>query len=141
MEFSELVQFFKDSSSELLNSSMFSTDSIEGWICIFLLGFIIWNLWRKVMHFVSWSIAVIFLLQVFYWLSFTSLNNYIPLSDWFKYDVLTSIAQCFVGTKICDILLYINAWLKTLMFTVCNYIFDGGFADMLRNAGVNYPIP
>lgn len=106
---SDAINALKDEFSSILNASAFSTDSIEGWIIILLCGFIIWNIYRKSLKFIAWSVSVIFLFQVFYWLSFTGLNNVIPLSKVFKYDVLTSIAQCFAGTKACDIILWINA--------------------------------
>lgn len=139
MDFSGIVRFLKENSEAMLNSSMFSTDSIEGWICILLLGFMVWNLCRKAMKFVAWSVTVIFLFQTFYWLSFTGLNDYIPLDRVFKYDVLTSIAQCFAGTRVCDALLWANAWLQAVMFRVGELVFGGGFLDMLRDLGVEYP--
>lgn len=114
----------KDELSSLLNSSAFSTDSIEGWILILLVGFIIWNIYKKSMKFIVWSINTILLFQVCYWLSLTGLNDLIPLSKIFKYDVLTSIAQCFAGTKICDGLLWFNAALQVILTTFWDKIGD-----------------
>lgn len=121
----EAISALKNELDALLNSSAFSTDSIEGWIIILLVGFIAWNIYRKALKFVGWSISVIFLFQVFYWLSLTGLNDVIPLSTIFKYDVLTSIAQCFQGTVICDVILWINAAIRTicngLWTTLCDW--------------------
>lgn len=121
----ETISALKNELESLLNSSAFSTDSIEGWIIILLVGFIIWNIYRKALKFVGWSISVIFLFQVFHWLSMTGLNDIIPLSKVFKYDVLTSIAQCFQGTVICDVILWINATIRTictgLWSTLCDW--------------------
>lgn len=121
----ETISALKDELYSLLNSSAFSTDSIEGWILILLVGFIIWNIYKKALKFVGWSVAVIFMFQVCYWLSFTGLNDIIPLSVIFKYDVLTSIAQCFVGTPVCDIILWINSTIHiictNLWATLCDW--------------------
>lgn len=121
----DAISALKDEFSNLLNSSAFSTDSIEGWIIILLVGFIIWNVYRKALKFIGWSAAVIFMFQVCYWLSFTGLNDIIPLSSFFKYDVLNSIAQCFAGTPVCDIILWINASIhiicSSLWTTLCDW--------------------
>lgn len=109
-----MIIAIKDELSAMLNSAAFSTDSIEGWLVILLTGFLIYNLGRKAMKFVAWSVSAIFLVQVCYWLSFTGLNSIIPLSEIFKYDVLTSIAQCFVGTRLCDGILYVNATIQSI---------------------------
>lgn len=122
---SDTISALKTEMEALLNSSAFSTDSIEGWIIILLVGFIAWNIYKKALKFVGWSISVIFLFQVFYWLSLTGLNDIIPLSKVFKYDVLTSIAQCFQGTKVCDFILWVNAAIHTicsgLWTTLCEW--------------------
>ncbi len=84
---------------QLLNEHPISTDSIEGWILIFLIGFVAWNIYRKALKFAIWSCSVILLIQVGYYLSATGLNDIIPLSAVFKYDILTAIAQtCVAGT-------------------------------------------
>ena len=121
----ETINAFKDELMCLLNTKAFSTDSIEGWIIILLLGFIAWNIYRKALDFVCWSAAVILLFQVFYYLGKTGFNDIIPLATVFKYDVLTSLAQCFAGTIICDVILWINAAIHTicasLWTTICEY--------------------
>lgn len=121
----ETINAFKDELMNLLNTKAFSTDSIEGWIIILLLGFIAWNIYRKALNFVGWSVSVILLFQVFYYLGQTGFNNIIPLATVFKYDVLTSLAQCFAGTRVCDGILWINAAIHTicvsLWTTVCEY--------------------
>ena len=105
---SEIKQYL----SQLLNEHPISTDSIEGWVLIFLIAFIAWGLYRKALKFVGWSCSVILLIQIGYFLGSTNLNNIIPLSSVFKYDVLTAIAQTCVGTPACDILLQINAAIR-----------------------------
>ncbi len=110
--FSLSVDEIKQSLGQLLNEHPISTDSIEGWILIFLIAFIAWNVYRKAMKFVGWSCAVILLIQIGYFLGTTDLNNLIPLSQIFKYDILTAIAQTCVGTPVCDVLLKINAYIR-----------------------------
>lgn len=133
MSLSELAASMKQQLEALLNSEMFSTDSIEGWICILLLGFIVWNLGRKAMKFVGWSVSVIFLFQVMHWLSLTSLNDIVPLSTYFKYDVMTSIAQCFVGTRACDLILTANGWIKAITMQTWEFLSGGGIQDAFRS--------
>lgn len=112
----------KDDLGSLLNSSAFSTDSIEGWLLIFLITFLVYNISKKAMKFIKWTVSCIIIVQLCYWLSMTGLNDIIPLGDIFKYDLLTAIAQCFVNTKLCDILLYINAFFKTICFEGWKFI-------------------
>lgn len=125
------ISSIKESLQELLNSHPISTDSIEGWILIFLIAFIAWNLYKKALHFVGWSCAVILLIQVGYFLSFTQLNNIIPLSSIFKFDILTAIAQTCVGTPLCSILLSINATIQYICVqtwdTIYNFSIGGIF--------------
>jgi uncharacterized ion transporter superfamily protein YfcC len=69
-------------------------------------------------NFAIWCLNAILLCQILYWLSFTGLNDIIPIGRIFKYDLITAIAQCFVGTKICNVLLYINAFLRLICSSV-----------------------
>ena len=107
----EIASSLKDEFASLLNSSAFSSDSIEGWIIMLLFGFIVYEFSQKAVKFAAWAICVIFMFQVFYWLSLTGMNDVIPLGRFFKYDVMTAVAQCFVGTKICDVILWANAFI------------------------------
>ena len=121
---SDLINAIANELSSLLNSNPISTDSIEGWLAILAIGFLVYNASKKAMEFISWSISAIFLVQVCYWLSFTDLNNIIPFSNIFKYDVLTSIAQCCVGTKLCDGILYVNAIIQSICIQTYNTASD-----------------
>lgn len=128
------VEAIKMQLEALMNSNIFTTDSIEGWICILLLLFVAWNIYKKALKFASFSLGVIFIMQVCYWLSFTGLNDIIPLSTYFKYDVLQSMAQCFgVGTRACDILLYIDAYIRSLCDLEYGF-WSGGYKDVLTEA-------
>ena len=109
------VSEIADSLRQLLNDHPISTDSIEGWILIFLILFIVWNLCRKAFKFVGWSCALIFLIQVCYFLGQTDLNTIIPIGNFFQYDILAAIAQTCVGTPFCDWLLQINAAIQYII--------------------------
>ena len=121
----DMIEAIKTELSTLLNSSAFTTDSIEGWLIILLVGFIIWNIYRKTVKFIIWSASAILLFQIMYWLGLTGLNDIIPLASVFKYDILTSIAQCFVGTRLCDGILWVNAFIQTVCTQVYNFIANG----------------
>ena len=112
---SDLATAIKTQAENMMNSSAFSTDSLEGWICIMLVCFIVWNIGKRIMKFVSWSICVIFLFQVMHWLYTTQLGTIWPWMSFFKMDVLDSIAQCFVGSRVCDFLLTVNGWMKAIV--------------------------
>lgn len=121
----ELASSIKDEFTVLLNSSAFTTDSIEGWIIIILCIWLAYEISQKAVKVVGWLVSVIFLFQVCHWLSFTSLNDIIPLSNWFQYDLLTAVAQCFVGTKLCDILLWANAYIHTICSSLWEVLTTG----------------
>lgn len=142
-----MIVAIKDELSSLLNTSALSTDSIEGWLVIFLIAFLIYNLSKKAIRFVGWSITCIFFIQICHWLSLTGFNDVIPLSTIFKYDILTSIAQCFVGSRLCDILLYLNAFIRMVCFELWSVIsgfyneyiagnFDGLFDNIMTGNDV-----
>ncbi len=116
----EHIIALKEDFANMLNPSAFTTDSIEGWIIILLCLFLIYEISQKAVKFVGWLICVIFLFQICHWLSYTGLNKIVPFSTIFKYDILTAVAQCFVGTKFCDLLLYANSFIHT----VCNGLWD-----------------
>lgn len=118
----DMISAIRDELSALLNSVPMSTDSMEGWLVILCAGFMAYNIGKKAIEFVSWSVSAIFLVQVCYWLSFTGLNDVIPFSNLFKYDVLTSIAQCCVGTKLCDGILYVNAAIQAICIQTYNIV-------------------
>lgn len=110
----EVVGALRDEFQNLLNTSAFSKDSIEGWIIIILCLILVYEISQKAIKAVGWLIGAIFFFQVCYWLSLTSVNDTIPLSVIFKYDVLQAIAQCFVGTRLCDFLLWADAFMRVV---------------------------
>lgn len=118
---SESVSAVKSELEAMLNSSAFTTDSIEGWIIIIVLLILIRGFWMKATKAIGWSIGCLFFFQICYGLSLTGFNDLIPLSMVFKFDIMTSVAQCFVGTKLCDILL----WWDSYIIIICSRLWDG----------------
>lgn len=109
--YNKSIHQIKNSLESLLNPSAFSVHSIIGWIIILLIlsiGIFIYKQCIKTASFIGVGIV---LYQCCYSLSLTGLNDIIPISKVCKYDVFMSIAQCFVGTKFSDVLLWFDAFL------------------------------
>lgn len=118
----EIFVTIKDELINMLNPSAFTIDSLEGILIIALIIYMIYHMSRKTKNIVKACLGILLALQIGWWLSCTSLNNLINLRSIFKYDVLTSIAQVFVGTKICDILIGLNALIKTIFVEIANLV-------------------
>ena len=74
-------------------------------------------MYKKVGKLTMQCTGALIIIQICYILGTTSLNTYIPFSSIFKYDLLTSLAQLCVGTKLSDIILTIN-YVITTAFTI-----------------------
>lgn len=108
----ELVIQIKDHLFGMLNPEVLSSDSFEGWVIMIAVVVLIYNITKNMGDFIGWCLGVILLFQMGHLLSLTPFNDIIPFDVFFKYDVLQSVAQCFVGTKFCNVLLYIDAVLN-----------------------------
>ena len=71
---------------------------LQRFIIILLVIFIIFCLIKKMGKFACFCLSILCLMQVGYMLSNTSLNDKIPLSDYFKYDVVKSITSIWNET-------------------------------------------
>ena len=116
---------------DILNPSVWSTASLEGIIIMILIVFIIYKLFHRAYKFAWWCIGAIFMIEILYLLGLSDVNNYIPLHDIFKYDIGTSIAQLFVGTKISSGILYVNEMLNYSIIHAANF-----FAKVFSKAWV-----
>lgn len=97
-----------------LSDTVFSTASIEGIVIIALICWLIFGVARKMKHLVGWILGVIFVFEVGHLVAYSSLGNWVPeLRTLFKYDVLTAVAQLFVGTPVCEWILYIQSFLSS----------------------------
>lgn len=111
MSFGDAISSFKDNLETTLNSSAFSTDSVEGWILIVIMIMLAHSVWKKASKAIIWCFLGIIFFQIMYILAGTGLNEIILLKKVFKYDVLTAVAQCFRGTPICSVLLWFDSFL------------------------------
>lgn len=127
----ELFQSIKDELMSLLNPSAFTIDSLEGILLIGLIIYMIYHMTKKTKRIIKFCLEIMLALQIGYWLSFTSINNIINLRSIFKYDIITAIAQVFVETKLCDILISLNAVIKTVFIEIGN-IFTTMFTTLFR---------
>ena len=116
----DLVIQIKDYLFSMLNPDVISTDSFEGWVVIIATVLLIYNITKNAGDFIGWCLGVILVFQMGHLLSLTPFNNIIPFDVFFKYDVLQAVAQCFVGTKFCNVLLFIDAILRS----VCVQLWD-----------------
>lgn len=119
---------------EFLNCGLFTTDSLEGWLCIFILGYFLWKLVQKAADFVNWSICMILLIQIGYYLSQTSLNDIIPLSVVFRMDVLGSITSLVKNQMIHDGLTWLNEHIELYFKLGWDMISSGEIFHVIRKA-------
>ena len=122
------IKDLKDRLLESLNPSAFSLNSSQGIVFLLLIIILVYSFYKHAIKAVGWLCGILIVYEAFYCLSLTGLNNYIPLSTVFKHDVLVSIAQLFVGTPICDGLLYVAAFIGRLMtriWSLCGWIVEG----------------
>lgn len=118
------VEKLKDALKDTLNPSALTTDSLYGIIIIVLIAWIIIKFAKSVTRSIGSIICLILVLEVGHLLAFNSTmgNEYPILKEIFKYDVLTAIAQLFVGTGFGDFLLSAQAWLIKVIDKVALFI-------------------
>lgn len=124
MTLGEAMRVSKEELEATLNSSAFTLDSLQGWIVIIVVLIMIRGFWMKTVRAVGWGCGVLVFFQICYGLSLTGLNDVIPLSKMFKFDLMTSVAQCFAGTKLCDILLWCDSFIIVSMSRLWDIIGD-----------------
>ncbi len=127
----ELFESIRNYFNNLLGCGLFSTDSLEGWLCIFILGYFLWKLWRQAMNFVNWSICVLFLIQVGYWLSQTGFNDVINIAAVFRMDVLGSITALITNDMLRNILEAVNDFIRVTITSVWSMFSTGQLRSMV----------
>lgn len=96
-----------------LNPKILSPDSIQGLITLLLILYIISRFVHRLTDAIRWSISLILFMQIGHIVSEAGLKNIFPFAGQiFKYDVLESIAQLCVGTKLCEWILYLHCFLS-----------------------------
>lgn len=91
-------------------------ESVQGIIIILLLIWLVTAFIRHAFKAVAWCFFLLVLIQIGYILGNTSLNNSIPFSELFKYDVISAVANLFPDTFVQTALLKVSAFL-TQIFT------------------------
>lgn len=104
------IHQIKDLLESVLNPSAFSVYSIIGWIIILLIVSVVIFIYKRCLKTASIIAVGILLYQCCYSLALTGISNIVPINKIFKYDVFMAIAQCFMGTWISDILLWLDAF-------------------------------
>ncbi len=94
--------------AEILNPTTWQTANLESFIVMFLILAICYKTFHKAYKFAMWCMGLLLFVQVGYVLGQSNLNNIIPLSTVFKYDVGVSLANFFAGTKIAEWILWIH---------------------------------
>lgn len=89
-------------------------ESLQGIIVILLLIWLITAFIRHAFRAVAWGFGLLVLMQIGYILSLTSLNDAIPFSTIFKYDVISAVANLFPGTIVQEFLLKVAAFLNQI---------------------------
>lgn len=94
--------------AEILNPQTWQTANLESFIVMFLILAVCYKTFHKAYKFAAWCMGLLLFIQVGYALSLSHLNDLIPLSTVFKYDIGVSIANFFAGTKIAEWILWIH---------------------------------
>lgn len=89
-------------------------DSVQGIIIILLLIWLVTAVIRHAFKAVAWCFFLIVLIQIGYILGMTSLNDVIPFSEIFKYDVISAVANLFPDTMVQEALLKVSAFLRQI---------------------------
>lgn len=118
------VESVKQGLEQTLNQSVFSGDSVYGILIVILIVFLLIRSIHKMTNFVLSLCGFLLLLQVMHWVSMNTLvGTWAPvLQSVFKYDVFTALAQLFVGTPMADGLLWLQAWLNTVLAAVAGWV-------------------
>ena len=118
------VEQVKSTLESTLNPEILTMDSIYGILIVIGIVWLIIRGFKKVTSSFGSIIGFILFLYFAYILAFnTDMGIWFPtLKTIFKYDVLTALAQLCVGTPVANVLLYIQAWLNTVMLTVMDRI-------------------
>lgn len=108
--------------TEILNPTTWQAANLESFIVMFLILAICYKTFHKAYKFAGWCLGLLLLVQICYTLGQSSLNNIIPFSSIFKYDVGVSFANFFAGTKIAEWILWIHDLMHNGIMMLGNYI-------------------
>lgn len=103
--------------NESLSDTIFSLNSVYGIAFIILSIILIIWIKRIIKKSLVWWVNYVLFLQIMHVLAFsTKLGTWLPITQViFKYDVLTMLAQLCVGTKFSEFLVWLQAFLNTVI--------------------------
>lgn len=111
---------------EILNPETWTNMNLESFVVVLLILMTAYKLFHKAYKFAWWCVGLLFMVQICYLLGLSNLNNYIPFSNIFEYDIGVSIANFFSGTKIAEWLLWIHDVLHVSVIYAGNAIAEYG---------------
>lgn len=121
--------------SEIWNCGLFTTDSLEGWVCIFLLLYILSRLGRKALEFAGWCVGLMFLAQILYHLGRTGFGDSFPwFRDIFNYNLMGNFNAVVTNDLIHGIIESLDKFIETVMNAFYNLFASGNITDMARRA-------
>lgn len=112
------------------DGNIFSLSSISMILLIVALIFFIKYSSKKIVDLIFGILGILFLFQVLYIVGNTPIDQYIHISKVFKYDIFSSIAQFFPGTKFAQYLSTAGHWLSQFMVDLVNWIFNFGYLSI-----------
>lgn len=113
------LQEIQDVLLKNINPDIFSTDYAKS-VLFFLFGIgIAVFVFRTLKKAICWWLGLIFFMEIMHFIAFQTIfgTQYPILQELFKYDVLSMLAQIFVGTKLCEWILYARAFLEATVGT------------------------
>ena len=98
---------------DALNPSIFTWNSLEGILVILFIVGIVLHFGKKVKNIIMSGFMFMIFLEMMHILAMSSVGDrFTILQTIFAYDTIQSLAQLCVGTPICTLLLYLQAFLN-----------------------------
>lgn len=107
----------KDGLSQMLNSDVFTVNSLYGVVILAVIVFLIIRFLHNLSKCFGFIVRFLLFWTVMHIFAFeTPIGSTFPvLQTVFKLDVLTAVAQLFVGTPVADFLLWVQAYLVAVI--------------------------
>lgn len=122
---------YKQEIEGTLSQTPLSPDSLYGLLMILILVGIGVLFCKKILRAISFGIGFLLLLQVLHVIAFLTPfgESYPVMQTLFKYEPAVALAQMFVGTPICDGLLWLQVFLNRTIGVAFTVVFHyGGMA-------------
>ena len=89
-----------------------SAQNFEGLLVVILVIFMGYSISKKMLKLASSALGVLMIMQLGYMFSLTNVNDYIPLSSIFKYDIVTSAVHFLGNNTLTAALVRFFDWLQ-----------------------------